>query len=192
MEELKFTKEEKKELQKTMNILLEDLRELSDCSQTEEIIIDMYRYIPNERWNLIIDDKKISLRARITGEEKVLHRKQALGKNQRHIAPEISFNFIKNYESIRQAVEYKVKSGIKIKDAGFETLKKMNQKYDKEAAIEIDLPPTNNQYPLEVTEENGQKIGTLNFGERTIKIITNGAIVLVDKTNAKVKEKNRR
>ena len=182
MQSLKFTKNEKEEIQKNMKLLLEDLRELADLSQRKQIRTSVSCWIENGRWDLIITDREIYLQDRYSHKIKHLHKKNILGEPKINVDPETGFYFIRSYEDIKEEVHYYVEQSIKEKGSGLEVLQKMNQKYDKKASIAIELPPANNQYPLEVTEENGQKIGRLKFGDRTIEIITNGDIVLVDKT----------
>ena len=41
--------------------------------------------------------------------------------------------------------------------------------------------PVQNQQQIKVDYVDGKTVGTLDFGDRTIKIVTNGSIVLVDK-----------
>jgi len=54
------------------------------------------------------------------------------------------------------------------------------------------LPETLNQHKLEVVEEDGKKVGTLNFGSISLKIITSGNVELVSKPEAnKVKAKRK-
>ena len=104
--------------------------------------------------------------------------------------------FIRNYSYIRE----KVISGIEnlktqaesIKKEHENEMKKINeigQLYHGVSDVEIDLPQTTNQQQIEVTEENRKKIGTINFGHQTIRIITDGDIVVVNKDAEKVKRK---
>jgi len=104
--------------------------------------------------------------------------------------------FIRNYSYIRE----KVISGIEnlktqaesIKKVHENEMKKINeigQLYHGVSDVEIDLPQTTNQQQIEVTEENRKKIGTINFGHQTIRIITDGDIVVVNKDAEKVKRK---
>lgn len=56
------------------------------------------------------------------------------------------------------------------------------------SAVEIDLPPSLNRNELEITEQDGNNIVTINFGEQSVRIITNGDVDIVDqRKNVKVK-----
>jgi len=70
-------------------------------------------------------------------------------------------------------------------------LKKLKKIYQKEATIEIQVPPTNNQHTLEVSEEDGKKVGTLSISGMTLKIIASDSIKIVNKTSNKTKRKDK-
>lgn len=62
----------------------------------------------------------------------------------------------------------------------------------KEAIVEINMPNNIGLQKIEVVEEDGKKIGTINFGDQIIKIYTEGEIVLCNKNEeAKDKEKKK-
>ena len=60
-----------------------------------------------------------------------------------------------------------------------------------EVLVEFNLPETTDQKQIEVHNEGGVNIGTIDFGGKTVKIITTGDIVLVnrDKLQSRVKSK---
>ena len=49
------------------------------------------------------------------------------------------------------------------------------------AVIEFNFPPSIAEKEIEIEKKDGKTIGTINFGERSISIITDGDIVLVPK-----------
>lgn len=56
--------------------------------------------------------------------------------------------------------------------------------------VVVDLPESIDQQSIELEEKDGKKIGTINFGERSIRIITSGNIVFESQTGkSKVKKK---
>lgn len=61
-----------------------------------------------------------------------------------------------------------------------------------EIDVKLDFPKTQNMHQIDVYEENGHTIGILNFGERTVKIITDGDIVLVRRDKEKQPKSKRR
>ncbi len=56
--------------------------------------------------------------------------------------------------------------------------------------VVIDFPESIDKHTITLEEKDGKKIGTINFGERSIRIITSGNIVLETQSEAKkVKKK---
>ncbi len=49
----------------------------------------------------------------------------------------------------------------------------------KEVNIEFQYPDTMNMHELELKEENGRRVGLIDFGDMCVKILTNGDISLV-------------
>jgi len=84
----------------------------------------------------------------------------------------IDVMFLKEYPIIREFIISAIKSAQQEKNSTLDYIRDLNSKLQTQATIEIDLPPTNNQQTIEVTEENDQKIGTIKFGDIALKIIT--------------------
>lgn len=80
-------------------------------------------------------------------------------------------------------IDDKVSNGIR------EAMLKLKQA--REASIEFDFPSSVAPYEIEVTKEDGRTVGTIDFGDRTIKVITDGNIVLVPKREEKIKVKEK-
>lgn len=180
-----FTKEEKEKIRKSLNLVLDDIRELWKVAETDRIYIRLddfterggtyYLNITNNRVTLEYPNWDTTTRFNL--ETRTLNLVNRIPSSY-----ELTLSFIENYEQIRQHLEKEIKKGLRKKGLGFSELEKINQKYDKEATIELDLPETNNQHQIEVEEKDGKKIGIINFGNRTIKIVTTGDIILVNKT----------
>ena len=62
---------------------------------------------------------------------------------------------------------------------------------NKEAEVRIDLPESLNAKEIYVSEEGNKKVGVIDFGQQTIKIITEGNIVLVNKSKEEPKVKRK-
>ena len=80
-------------------------------------------------------------------------------------------------------IDDRVSNGIK------EAMSKLKQA--REASIEFNFPSSVAPYEIEVTKEDGRTVGTIDFGDRTIKVITDGNIVLVPKREEKIKVKEK-
>ena len=116
------------------------------------------------------------------------------------ISTELKSEFIRKYQTIRERIIFQIeqqKQERAKKIADYENakqtemaeIKNINQMYSKTVDLEINLPPALNQHIVEVVEENGRKIGTLNFGNASIRIITQGDISIVKKENPSEKQK---
>ncbi len=182
-----FSKEEKEKIKKSLGYVLDDIRELWKTAETDKIYLEIGRYIDsNTQYYLYITNNKISIHRPNwdTTTKYNLETKAAKLVNRIPSDYELTLTFIEHYEEIRTVLIKEIKKGLRKKGLGFSAIEEINQKYNKDAEIEIDFPETNNKHTIEVQEENGKKVGIINFGSRTIKIITTGDIVLIDKTKA--------
>ena len=185
MGKIVLSKEERKKIAKSLSFVLDDIREMWKDAETDEIRFDLELGINCLfGFDLVINDNKISIEKngfdytiRCYLERKLFGRVKRIPTDYN-----CALEFLKNYETrIKPRIASAVNKSIKDKKSGFDELKEIDQKYDKEAVIEVDLPPSTNQHIIEVTGVGDKKVGVINFGDRTIKIITNGEIVLVNK-----------
>ena len=91
--------------------------------------------------------------------------------------------FIERYPENRKVIEEVIQNAKSTQNELINGVKSSLQELDriKSAAIELDFTETLSQKEIEVEKKDGQTIGTINFGERSIHIITNGDIALVPK-----------
>ena len=185
MGKIVLSKEERKKIVKSLSFVLDDIREMWKDAEIDEIRFGLESGINCLfDFNLVINDNKISIEKdgfdytiRCYLERKLFGRVKRIPTDYN-----CALEFLKNYETrIKPRIASEVNRSIEKKKSGFDELKAIEQKYDKEAVIEVDLPPSVNQHVIEVTNVGDKKIGVINFGDRTIKIITNGEIVLVNK-----------
>ena len=102
--------------------------------------------------------------------------------------------FISHYKSVKEKLmEYldekaENRNELAEKKKNFmEEMKKIQE--DHSTDVEIDFPDSIGLTKIEVTKEDDKKIGTINFGSQTIRIITRGNIVLVnEEEHSKKKE----
>lgn len=207
MSDLKFTKEEKQQIRKSLKTIVKDMRSLWKIYPYEEVDIPLYIHDDNLSnygcfWHLLMDSKRIIMYSESTRNYTNLerHRIHHLQDLRYTIGDYIAhFQFINKYDQTRESL-LKVLSERKAKqqkniDGLIEIEKRHNSKNQKQkeklaATVQIDLPPTQNLHEIEISEEDGKKVGRIDFGAQTIKIITEGDIVLVNKQEKeKVKRK---
>lgn len=205
MSDLKFTKEEKQQIRKSLKTVVKDMRSLWKIYPYEEVDIPIYVQDSDLNnygcsWYLLMDSKRIIMYSQSTRNYTNLerHRIHHLQDLRYTIGDYIAhFQFINKYDQIKESL-LKVLSERKAKqqkniDSLIDIEKRHNSKNQKEkeklaATVQIDLPQTQNRHEIEISEEDGKKVGRIDFGAQTIKFITEGDIVLVNKQE-KVKRK---
>lgn len=99
--------------------------------------------------------------------------------------------FLAKYDSIRTKIIAELQASHSEKETLLDALHKLRTKYSGEVYVDFGLSRSQNIQTLEVTEENGKTVGTIDFGSRIVKIITEGDIVLkkIERAKDKVKQK---
>ena len=121
-----------------------------------------------------------------------IEKRNRRGKPSRNYDVSTMEALLEKYSEIREILKGKIEESISDKKRKIDLFKSIDEQYSKEANIELSLPETLNQHKLEVVEEDGKKVGTLNFGSISLKIITSGNVELVSKPEAnKVKAKRK-
>ena len=92
--------------------------------------------------------------------------------------------FLKEYPKIREKIVESINKAVDEKKESLSVVGNIRRYCNRDAIIEIDMPPTNNQHKIEITKEDGRNVGVIDFGNRTIKIISDGDIVLVNRKEA--------
>lgn len=103
---------------------------------------------------------------------------------------EIITKFIFQYDEIRAKTIKAIELQHGAKNDFFSELAKIRTKYGGEVIVDLGVGKTQNMQKIELEEENGKKIGTIDFGDRLVKIITEGDIVLtkIERTKEKIKK----
>lgn len=108
----------------------------------------------------------------------------------------LRYNIVRNYPQNRNRIYEQIMAQRQnqLSSEFDEVYKKANavlrERPHSEVSIEFNFPESIDQHRLEVTKENGSNIGVIDFGDKTIKIITSGDIILVEKNkDDKVKKK---
>ena len=189
---LKYEKEEKEVLEKALETAINELNRLWLIEPSKEICVNVYLPGVNkidkdykDRCQLIIDETGIYLKhkrcryhlAKRKNFEEAIDIFNSIGEED--------IIFLNEFEKIRDKVASIVEQNLKVKTGNLEKAKSLINKYSQPTIVEIDLPTTINQQTIEVVEENGQTIGTLNFGNMALRIISDANIEFVSKDNNK-------
>lgn len=187
MEKLIFTKREKQEIRETLNTILSDLEKLWEIAPVDYIV--EYYTKGDDEWGpdrcLQIDKKGIkidSVYEKIWLEKFLPLPTKPFLKDENYIEV---FEFLRKYEKIRRKIEEDIKHNLNSKEKGLESLRELNAKYQKEAMIEVEIPPSNNQTTIDVRQEEGKTIGEIKMGYGIFRIITKGNLVFVNNSEKK-------
>ena len=143
----------------------------------------MLRGIEHSWWKLYMD-KKLTL----------------MDKDKQKKVP-VACQFLMNYAQNRPRIieaatlgkEEKETISSKVDKQLEEGISHIEQVLKDEVLVEFNLPETTDQKQIELHNENGVNIGIIDFGGKTVKIITTGDIVLVnrEKAQSRIKSKNK-
>jgi len=189
---LVFTKDDKENIKKSLTLITDDIRSMWESSQVESIRIEL-NLNKDDRFSgshtyLEVTDKKIGIHEYWYDDHKYYpferkgRRKSIKTIGNYHIA----FFFIKDYdEIIRPKIEQELKKGLSSREMGFEKLEAVKQQYDKHAEVLFEVGQSNNSPIIVLSEEEGNNIGTLYLGNRTLKIIVDGPIKIINNADQK-------
>lgn len=195
-----YSKEETEVFKNALINVLDDLEDLWNIGVLDKIevpvrlhgIIDVDKDYTYNNWRFIMDKTGFSI---FQGDNYSWNRywfakRNKFGKLKKfNTIGEQDIIFLKEYDEIRAKVVTKINKALEEKQGNLQVAEILRKKYDKEATVELDLPTSLNTHEIEIEKKDGQTIGTINFGNRTIKIVTTGNIVLVNKESEKVKRK---
>lgn len=179
---MEYTNEDKQNMRETLDVVLDDLRALYDAAETETLEISFYLHGDlYGRYNLCINKKKICFCNDHDKDRNILDQPLSLVKRPKIKNHDLMYAFLSEYELIRTKVEeeatYKTTEIYEMR----KKLSEIKKRYSHESIIEVELEETNNPRSVEVKKENGNTIGEFRFGHDTIRIITKGNIVFVNK-----------
>ena len=195
-----FTKEEEQYISETLNIILDDFEKIAGLLEIP------YHCIEIENLTLQFNPKNISLNSKrrsyscylsevkdkktTYSSETTKSKRKSFENFEKSEQQDIVF-FLANYEKFRSIAIEKVKEVAQNKKSLFEQLQAIRNKYSTEISVDFGTVATQNIKTLEVTTENGRNVGTIDFGNRIVKVISNGDIVLkkLEPIQEKVKQK---
>lgn len=194
-----YTKEEKKQIKETLDYIIADIEKLYLESGLYKIELNL----PLKKY-FAVGPKKIVFVDNYYGYSDpptsyTIARVFGVGQHQHFKrTPILDYDFYYKFtnlygdgrESIREMIKSQIKA-IKAQDTDIaDNIKENREKYEKQASIIIDMPETIDQKEITITTSGDKKIGTIDFGDRIIQIITTSDIVLKshDEETDKVKK----
>lgn len=208
--EMNYTPEEIEKINQALDNVINDLNEIWKASRNEETEVDIFleKFDKDREYTEFkVSQKGFSFEIWVLPEKisYYLARLTPMGEVEpqyEDLSIELRSEFVRKYPRIRERLIRKMKEQKEERANQIETYKEnkknemanieeISQMYSRKVDLEIDFPPSINQHTIEVVEEDGQKIGTINFGATSIRIITKGDISLVYKEPSKEKIKTK-
>lgn len=193
---MSFTDEEKKDIRDALNNILDDARAIYDVSKIPELRCGVSVYKPcTYNGTLVINGQGtflVRLKSLVDNTKEYIYLEKIIfGKKIRPKVKnyELAFGIIREYDSYRSYLEHQAKNYVELKKSGMEDINNIKKRYDKEAAIELEIPDSVNKSTIEITEENGQNIGRIKIGPISLKILTSPNVSITYKKEEKVKRK---
>ena len=193
----KYNQEEQNLIKRAFEKVLDDLNLMFEHSEAEEIRVhikydhELEDVFPSSYF-LAINKREISVVYAALSPEKVIPLELTSGRRGKKIRPytlESAELILQEYEKIRPKVKNAIEKSIKQKQEKLAIFRKLDDKYSKEATIELDLPKTMNPHSIDLKQEDGKTIGEIKMGYGAIRIITNGPIIVNKSEQSKVKKK---
>lgn len=224
MSNLTFTEEEKQYIKETLDIILDDIREiyklipqtvvfvqfnleeeglcflgidastislLNKCSKDAEWYeANAYSYLYRQADVILEEETIITLPKKHKKDDP----KRALQIKRNQITDNnknlFIARFLTKYDEIRKQLIQRAELLQNEKKDLLKEIQMIRTKYSGEVLVDLGTLPTQNRQKVELEEENGKKVGTIDFGTRLVKIITEGDIVLtkIERVKEKIKQ----
>ena len=103
---------------------------------------------------------------------------------------EIIARLLADYENIRNRIISHIETCHSQKNEIMSKLQRIRTIYSSDVYVDLGQATTLNMQKIELEEKDGKKIGTIDFGNRLVKIITEGDIVLtqIEPVKQKIKQ----
>ena len=192
---IRYNTDEKNTMKSAYNKILDDMDLLWEKSETDNIELLVYYgkkgLLHSEIAYLILNDLGIKLEYRnyLPFKVIVVERRNRLGKPFRNYDIATMELLLEKYSDIREDLKREIEESINDKKRKVTLFKSIDDQYSKEANIELTLPETLNPHTISLQQEEGKSIGEIKMGSGTIRIITNGSIVVANHKPVKVKRK---
>jgi len=198
---LNYTKSEKKVFKETLSLILDDLDKIWEKSSLEKIEVPVVfkevdqssEYSPDKKLLFVMSRDGYLIRKYDYGaitDDIWFAQRTKFGKLDRKLyIQEIDVLFIKAYQEIRANILERLAKSDKEKAKNISAAQELQELMKKEIEVELNLPPSKNPHTVELKTEKGKQVSEINFGHATIKLITNGELILIDNRDGKQKIK---
>ena len=212
-----YTKKQINQVMKEMHVIVKDLNKLYKRASSSTIVVpikhgqldgdlefnnmDYFKSFFSEEWRLIIKNSAMII--------ETFSKKQSINFSGLSFLPFVSrsfekdrmlynlpifVDFVENYSENRENIVTTVEnSNIQSKrvtdelNDAIEVNKKTRSQ--NQAQVRLSMPESIDTKNIEISKEKGQTVGKIDFGDKTIEIITTDDIVLVPPTKNKQKVK---
>lgn len=199
---LNFTESEKEIIRNTLKLIIKDIDKLWSYDMCSKICIPVtledvdkyYEGYPASGWLLMLTKDNYVIENANSDQRFLIATKKENEPRIDHtdtIGP-VDVMILKEYPNIRKFIVGAIRDASARKNETLEYIRNLGEQIKAQTTIEIDLPPTNNRQTIEVTEENGKKVGTINFGDMALKIITSSEANIEFKNKKEEEPKTKR
>lgn len=197
---IKYTDQEKQEIIKTLDVVLDDLEEIWSLQVINSVsvpvqmqgITEVDPRFPKDGWMFCLDETGVHMTNRkpnVPGF--VFAYRNADGTLKRvYNVDEREVMLFREYDYIREVIMKKITDVQEKKEADMDIVMNLRDRYKRQATVKISLPETINQHELTISRREGKTVGRIDFGPAVIELITSESIKLVyEDEKAKVKQK---
>ncbi len=212
-----YTKKQINQVIKEMHVIVKDLNKLYKRASSSTIVVpikhgqldgdlefnnmDYFKSFFSEEWRLIIKNSAMIIETfskkqsiNFSGLSFLPFVSRSFEKDRMLYSLPIFVDFVENYSENRENIVTTVEnSNIQSKrvtdelNDAIEVNKKTRSQ--NQAQVRLSMPESIDTKNIEISKEKGQTVGKIDFGDKTIEIITTDDIVLVPPTKNKQKVK---
>lgn len=197
---VKYTEQEKQEIIKTLDVVLDDLEEIWNLKVINSVAVPVQMQgitevdprFPKDGWMFCLDETGVHMTNRkpnVPGFVFAYRNSDGTLKRVYNV-DEREVMLFKEYDYIREVIMKKITDVQEKKEADMDIVMNLRDRYKRQATVKISLPETINQHELTISRREGKTVGRIDFGPAVIELITNESIKLVyEDEKAKVKQK---
>lgn len=198
----KYTKKEKQEIIKTLDVVLDDLEEIWNLDLIDGVeipvkfegISEFEASNPKDGWYFCLDDKGVHIENTNKNVAGFFYsyRNEDGSLKRVYNVDEREVMLFREYDYIRTEIMKKVTLAQEAKQEDMAFVTNLRDKYQRTSTVKISLPETLNQHEIRISRQNGKTVGRIDFGPAVIELITNEGIKLVyedEKDQPKIKQK---
>lgn len=199
---IKYSEEEKKEIIKTLDVVLDDLEEIWALNIINSVAVpvkfqgisEVDSRFPKDGWLFCIDETGVYMtnaKPNVPGFVYAFRNKDGSLKRVYNV-DEREVMLFREYDYIREEIMKKISAVQEQKEEDMGLVRNLRDKYQRQATVKISLPETINQHELMISRREGKTVGRIDFGPAVIELITSESIRLVyedEKTQPKTKQK---